>query len=414
MAIEFKLPDVGEGVAEGEVVQWLVGAGDAVEEHQSVVEVMTDKATVEIPSPATGVITALHAEAGDVVEVGGVLFTLETADAPAVAGAASSTETAAQAAGGTGSGAVLTPTPPPKPVGAKALATPSARRVARELDIELSEVAGTGRNGVIRRCDVEAAHGAGGASTVGAHASTMDVPTGAGGETRVPFRGVRRKISEAMVRSRDSAVHFTVVEEVDVTELVALRERAKAVGAEQGVKVTYMPFIMKAVAKALERFPQLNGRLDEQAGEIVRCHYVNLGIATDTDTGLLVPVIEGVERKGVLALAGELAQLAQSARTGRISPERLKGSTFSITNAGNIGGIHATPIINHPDIAILGVHRIMKRPGVVEGPEGDRIEVRQYMNFSTSVDHRLADGADGVRFLVALKELLECPGLLAL
>ncbi|HJP02650.1 MAG TPA: dihydrolipoamide acetyltransferase family protein [Planctomycetota bacterium] len=430
MAIEFKLPDVGEGVAEGEVVQWLVSEGDAVEEHQSVVEVMTDKATVEIPAPASGVITAFQAEAGDVVPVGGVLFILETegaaapapapaevavqAPAPAAKLPAPVAEVPAPAPVESVSGAVLTPTPPPpRAAGAKALATPSARRVARELGIDLVDVAGTGRNGVIRRADVEQTH-ASEASTAGVSTPAVSAPVSTGGETRVPFRGVRRKIAEAMVRSRDTAAHFTVVEEVDVTDLVALRARAKAVGAEQGVKVTYMPFIMKATAIALARFPQLNGHLDEQAGEIVQCHYVNLGIATDTDKGLMVPVIRGVESKGVLALAAELAALAESARTGTISPDAFKGSTFSITNAGNIGGILATPIINHPDIAILGVHRIMKRPGVVEGADGDRIEVRQYMNFSTSIDHRLADGADGVRFLVAIKQLLECPGLLAL
>ncbi|MDP6762581.1 MAG: dihydrolipoamide acetyltransferase family protein [Planctomycetota bacterium] len=410
MAIEFKLPDVGEGVAEGEVVQWLVAVGDAVEEHQSVVEVMTDKATVEIPAPAPGVVSAFHAEAGDVVEVGAVLFTLETGgesapDTPDVEVAAAPVEREAE-------DAVLTPAAPPRSPGAKALATPSARRVARGRGVELASVAGTGRNGVIRRSDVEAAHAAPAASS--AAPVPAEAPVAAGGETRVPFRGVRRKIAEAMVRSRDSAVHFTVVEEVDVTELVTLRERAKTIGAARGIKVTYMPFIMKAAAKALLDFPQLNGRLDEEAGEIIHSHTVNLGIATDTDKGLLVPVVRHVERKGVLELAAELAELAESARTGRIGPEQLQGSTFSITNAGNIGGIHATPIINHPDIAILGVHRIMKRPGVVEGPDGDRIEVRRYMNFSTSVDHRLADGADGVRFLVALKGLLECPGLLAL
>jgi pyruvate dehydrogenase E2 component (dihydrolipoamide acetyltransferase) len=225
---------------------------------------------------------------------------------------------------------------------------------------------------------------------------------------------VRRKIADAMLRSMQTAVHFTVVEEVDVTDFVALREKAKALGAQQGLKVTYMPFIMKAVANGLLKYPMLNGRLDESTQELVHCHYVNLGVATDTPTGLIVPVIRDVQHKGVLELAEELGELAERTRAGKVRPDELKDSTFTITNAGNIGGTLATPIINFPDIAILGVHRLMKRPGVVETAEGDHIEVRQYMNLSCSVDHRLADGADGARFLAWLRILLETPGLLSL
>ncbi len=415
--LEFKLPDIGEGVAEGEIVKWLVAEGATVAEHQAVVEVMTDKATVEIPSPAAGRITALKAKPGDVVPVGTVLFTLQTAGAtPAAAPKAPAPAIAGK--------------PEPKPVAAsaepesangKVLAVPSARRVARELGIDLSEVQGTGRNGIVRRADVEAfaqrAEAAPEVAPATAAARKAPAPVSfAPGEreTRVPFRGVRRKIAEAMVRSKSTAAHFTVVEELDVTDLVRLREQAKELGSEQGVKVTYMPFIMKATALALARFPMLNGHLDEAAGEIVRCAYVDLGIAMDTDNGLIVPVVREVQSKGVLQLAAELAELAERTRAGKVKAEELKGSTFSITNAGNIGGILATPIINFPDIAILGVHRIVKRPGVVETPQGDRIEVRQYMNLSCSVDHRLADGADAARFLVYLKKLLESPGLLAL
>jgi len=233
-------------------------------------------------------------------------------------------------------------------------------------------------------------------------------------ETRVPFRGMRRKIAEAMVRSKFTAPHFTVVEEVDVTDLVRIRTQAKAIGEMDGVKVTYLPFIMKAVALCLERFPMLNGRLDEATEEIIQCGYADLGIATDTPNGLVVPVIRDVGTKSVMQLAKELGALVERTREGKVSREELAGSTFTITNAGNLGGILATPIINYPDIAILGVHRLRKAPGVVEGPDGDRIEVRQFMNFSLSVDHRLADGADGARMLAYLRTLLENPGLLAL
>ena len=428
MALEFKLPDIGEGIAEGEIVKWLVKVGDTVKEHQSVVEVMTDKATVEVPAPASGRITRLLAKAGEVVPVGKVIFSLTTTGAPAVAPANEEAPAPAIPARAPAAAAASSAQTPAKSrADDKVLAVPSARRVARELGIDLGQVQGSGRSGVVRRADVEAFATAG---TRAAQSEKADTPattpaattasqpplTFAPGarETRTPFRGVRRKIAEAMTRSKHTAAHFTVVEEVDVTDLVKLREQAKAIGAESNVKVTFMPFIMKATALALAKFPELNGHLDEAAGEIVTFGYVNLGIAMDTPTGLIVPVVKEVQSKGALQLAAELGELAERTRAGKVKPEDLKGSTFSITNAGNIGGIFATPIINFPDIAILGVHRIVKRPGVVETPQGDKIEVRQYMNFSCSVDHRLADGADGARFLVYLKKLLENPGLLAL
>jgi pyruvate dehydrogenase E2 component (dihydrolipoamide acetyltransferase) len=312
----------------------------------------------------------------------------------------------------------------------KVLAVPSARRVARELGIDLTQVTGSGRHGVVRRADVEAysmsasrpappapiaaaaSIRAPAAPAAVAPAPLALVPNAR--ETRVPFRGVRRKISEAMVRSKFTAPHFTVVEELDVTELVALREKAKLMASEAGVKLTYMPFIMRAVANGLVKYPELNSKLDEATQEIVTYSDVNLGIATDTPSGLIVPVIRDVQNKGLLQLAKELVDLADRTRGGKVASEELKGSTFSITNAGNIGGTLATPIINFPDAGILGVHRIVKRPGVVESPNGDRIEVRQYMNLSISVDHRLVDGATAVRFLVHLRRLLESPGLLAL
>jgi pyruvate dehydrogenase E2 component (dihydrolipoamide acetyltransferase) len=449
--IEFKLPDIGEGIAEGEIVKWLVRVGDAVKEHQSIVEVMTDKATVEVPAPAGGTISAIKAKEGEVVPVGKVIFSLATAGAAAAPG----TATASQAAPAqaplrapaarelvSSTSAAGTPRAEASRTGAtrsfsdgKILAVPSARRLARDMNVDLAAVSGSGRHGVVRRADVEAfANAAAAAPAAGTGAertSPAEKPAAAAGapprttaqpahfapgerEKRIPFRGVRRKIAEAMVRSKFTAPHFTVVEEVDVTDLVSLREKAKAIGAESNVKVTFMPFIMKATALALAKYPMLNGHLDEATQELVRYQYVNLGIAMDTDNGLIVPVVREVQAKGILEIAADLADLAERTRAGKVKPEELKGSTFSITNAGNIGGTLATPIINFPDIAILGVHRIMKKPGVVETPQGDKIEVRQYMNFSCSVDHRLADGADGARFLVYVKKLLENPGLLAL
>ncbi len=423
--LEFKLPDIGEGVAEGEIVKWLAKAGDSVKEHQAVVEVMTDKATVEIPAPAAGKLLELRANAGDVVPVGSVIFVLETAGGAVAAPAAAPAHVthAAPALAAVGAAAA----PAKRASDEKILAVPSARRIARELGIELGDVSGSGRHGVVRRADVEAFAKSRSAAPAPAAKPAVAAPAAPAKpaaapvtfapqerETRIPFRGVRRKISEAMVRSKFTAPHFTVVEEVDVTELVRLRETAKVMGQESGIKVTFMPFIMKACALGLAKYPMLNGHLDEATQEIVRCGYVNLGIAMDTDNGLIVPVIKDVQSKGILQLAQELNELAERTKAGKVKPDDLKGSTFSITNAGNIGGILATPIINFPDIAIMGVHRIVKRPGVVETPQGDKIEVRQYMNFSASVDHRLADGADGARFLVHIKRLLENPGLLAL
>ncbi len=417
--LEFKLPDIGEGIAEGEIVKWHVAEGAEVKEHQTVVEVMTDKATVEVPSPAPGKVVSLLAAEGETVPVGQVIFKLETAGgggkapaaAPAGAPAAAPKATAA-APTASGNGSAVSNG------NASVLAVPSARRVARELGVELSQVTGTGRNGIVRRADVEAFVKTAPAPNTGqgpapVKAAPISIPAGER-ETRVPFRGVRRKIAEAMSRSKFTATHFTVVEEMDVTDLVKLRGEAKALGAEQGVKVTYMPFIMMAAAKALAVYPELNSQLDESTNEIVTFNYVNLGIATDTGNGLIVPVIPDVQAKGIMQLAAELGELAARTREGKVKPDELRGGTFTITNAGNIGGILATPIINFPEVGILGVHRLMKRPGVVESPEGDRIEVRQYMNLSISVDHRLVDGASAARYLVHMKRLLENPGLLSL
>jgi pyruvate dehydrogenase E2 component (dihydrolipoamide acetyltransferase) len=432
--IDFKLPDIGEGIAEGEIVKWLVQVGDQVKEHQSIVEVMTDKATVEVPAPAAGRITRLLANAGEVVPVGKVIFSLTTAAAPAPAtpAAAPATPTVAAptreaALAGVAGSAASARAPSVSRADDKVLAVPSARRVARDLGIDIAQVPGSGRGGIVRRSDVEMFASLVSAATtastptslpsLGARPATPLAPIAfapGARETRAPFRGVRRKIAEAMTRSKHTAAHFTVIEEVDVADLVKLREEAKTIGADSNVKVTFMPFIMKATALGLAKFPELNGHLDEATQEIVTYGFVNLGIAIDTPSGLIVPVVKEVQSKGVLQLAAELAEIADRTRAGKVKPEELKGSTFSITNAGNIGGIFATPIINFPDIAILGVHRIVKRPGVVETPQGDKIEVRQYMHFSCSVDHRLADGASAARFLVYLKKLLENPGLLAL
>jgi pyruvate dehydrogenase E2 component (dihydrolipoamide acetyltransferase) len=413
MALNFKLPDIGEGITEAEIVNWIAAVGDEVEEYQSVVEVMTDKAVVEIPAPCAGTLTEVRGAAGETVAVGSVLFVIEAkGDAPQDDAGKPDPETAPGAVS-TPEAAVASETPtalPPRRTG-KVLAVPSARHAARELKVDLQEVRGTGRNGIIRVADVKA-HAAAPASSPASMSPTTTTP--GEGQSRKPFRGMRRKIAEAMSRSKQTAAHFTVVEEVDVTELVALRDTAKKLGEKHGVKITYTPFFMKATAIALGHYPELNSQLDEVTQEIVTFDHVNLGIATDTPNGLVVPVVPGVQAQGILQLAGTLQELAERTREGKVRPEELRGGTFTITNAGPIGGILATPIINVPEVAILGIHRIVKRPAVVEGPDGDRVEVRRMMNISLSVDHRIVDGATAARFLMTIKEMLEHPGLLAL
>jgi len=346
---------------------------------------------------------------GGVAQVGQVLFVLET---EAAAGGAAATAPAAKAA----------PAPaPPAAVGGKVKAAPATRRLARELGVDLGAVQGTGPKGRIRPEDVRAAAAArqqpaapaGTPAPAAAPAAPPAFPQVAGSREveRIPFRGVRKRTAEAMARSKFTATHFSLIEEVDVTELKVVRAKAREVGERHGVKITYMPYIMKAVAIVLQEVPQLNCMLDEEAQELVIHKYVNLGIAVDTPRGLLVPVVTDVHHKGLLQLAAELQDLAGRAREGKVRPEELKGSTFSITNAGNIGGIFATPIINFPNSAILGVHTIRRLPRVMAD---DSIVPRDILWLSISIDHRLVDGADGARFMVRLRELLENPALMLL
>jgi len=316
---------------------------------------------------------------------------------------------------------------PPADPGKKVLAAPATRRLAREMGVDLSAVTGTGPNGRVRPDDVRAAQAAPAAAPapvpVAAPAAAPAAPAaaakpipafpmvqGAREVEEIPFRGIRRKTAEAMSRSKFTATHFSLIEEVDCTELIAARAKAKAVGEGYGVKVTYMPYIMKAVAIGLTEFPQLNAELDEERGVILQKRYVNLGIAVDTPNGLVVPAVKDVHLKGVLQLSAELADVAGRARAGQLKPEDFQDSTFSITNAGNIGGVFATPIINFPEVAIVGVHAMRKMPRCV----GDDIVAREVMNLSISIDHRLVDGADGARFMVRVRQLLEDPSLMLL
>jgi pyruvate dehydrogenase E2 component (dihydrolipoamide acetyltransferase) len=436
---EFKLPDIGEGIAEGEIVSWKVKAGQTVKEEDEFVEVMTDKATVTITVPYAGVIAELRCKEGDVVPVGSVIAVIDAgaaggAAAPAPAPAAAAPAPAAPAASkpapapAAAPAPAPAPTPAPKPAAApapaaafvqsspgKVLAAPATRRRARELGIDLGAVAATGPRGRITNDDLAAAGSRPAAAAPAAAAAgsgaprftpvAIAPPPAGRTEERIPFRGLRRKIAEAMTRSKFTATHFTYVDDIDVTDLAKIRGDAKKAFADSGVNVTYLPFIMKAIVVAMKQFPMMNASLDEVTNELVVKKYFNFGIATDTDNGLIVPVVKDVDRKSVGDLAKDIQDLAARTRDGKVTVDDLTGGTFTITNAGNIGGLFATPVINFPEVAILGVHAIKDTPVVKNG----QIVVGKKMYLSVSIDHRIVDGATGARWMNVIKDCLEQP-----
>jgi pyruvate dehydrogenase E2 component (dihydrolipoamide acetyltransferase) len=427
---EFKLPDIGEGIAEGEIVSWKVKAGQEVKEEDEFVEVMTDKATVMITAPFDGVVKELKAKEGDVVPVESVIAVFDVG-ATAAAGSPEAPKTEAPKPEAPKpqppkADPVLTPQAKAAPSfeqaePGKVLAAPATRRRARELGLDLHQVQGTGPSGRVTNDDLAAFASAGGGAVAAppppkpaapafAPVSVAPAPQGAT-EERIPFRGLRRKIAEAMSRSKNTAAHFTYVDDIDVTRLVALRKEAKAMYADSGVNVTFLPFIMKAVVEAHRKFPMMNSALDESTQELVVKKYYNFGIATDTEQGLIVPVLKDVDKKSIAQLAAELQDLAQRTRDGKIGVENLQGGTFTITNAGNIGGLFATPVINFPEVAILGVHAIKQTP--VVDADG-QIVVGQVMYLSISIDHRIVDGATGARWMNVVKDCLENPQRLLL
>jgi pyruvate dehydrogenase E2 component (dihydrolipoamide acetyltransferase) len=397
MAYEFKLPDIGEGMAEGEIVRWLVKEGDTLAQDQPMVEVMTDKATVEIATPRAGIVLERRFQEGQRCPVGQVLIVIDTAGAAPKTPEVSSKDR----------------TPGPVSVGPAAggtLATPATRRLARELGVDLARLKGSGPGGQITAADVRAA-GVGSAPAKDTDDQLTPGPTTqTSGDVRIPFRGVRRMIAEHMVETQRQVAQFTFVEEIDCTELVELRNKAEARLGGHGIKLTYLPFFVKAAAEALKKHPQINATLDEPAGEIVQRREYHIGIAAQTPEGLMVPVIRHADRRSLLELAREVDRLAVAAKNGRVSQRDLGGSTFTITSLGALGGIVATPIVNYPEVAILGIHKIAKRPVVVD----DKIVIRDMMNLSLSVDHRLVDGYDAAHFMAEMKASLETPGLIFL
>ncbi len=420
---EFKLPDIGEGVTEGEIVSWLVKVGDAVTEDQEMVEVMTDKATVTIGAPKAGTVAELKGAVGDTIPVGQTLVVLdlggaaEPAAAPVAAPAAAPVpaaapkETAASAVGDIKE--ELPGMAPPSSAGGPPLAAPATRKLARELGVDLGVVQGSGSLGRITREDVESHAARGPAAAPKATPAAAPAPAQlpvtppprAATDTRVPLRGLRKRIFENMARSKRTAAHFTYADEVECTKLIALRDRTRAYAESTGVKLTFLPFIVKATVAALKKHPMLNTWVDDAAGEMIHKATYDIGIATATDAGLTVPVVRGADRLSVLEIAREIARLSADARIGKIKPEDVGGSTFTVTSLGKLGGLFSTPVVNYPEVAIMGVHEMKKRPVIVD----DEIRIGNVMVLALSFDHRVIDGHVGAAFAQEVKALLEDP-----
>jgi len=399
----FKLPDVGEGIAESEIATWRVTLGERVTEDQPLVDMLTDKAAVEIPSPVSGVIVALHGEAGDKVAVGGALVEIET-EADDAGAAVVDAIVAAPAPLAVPAPAAAAPASTPTPVradGAKPQTSPAVRKRARELAVDLNQVAGSGPRGRITLDDVTGHLPA---------APSSATPSDDDAVTAIKLIGLRRKIAETMQRTMQRIPHFAYVEEIDVTELESLRLHLNQLhGAARG-KLTLLPFLIRAIAKVRGRFPQINATFDDEANIVHRHAALHVGIATQTPQGLVVPVARHVQKLDLWSTATEIRRLADAARSGKARREELSGSTITITSLGAIGGIVSTPVINAPEVAIIGVNKMVERPVIRHGA----IVPRLMMNLSSSFDHRIVDGFDAAEFIQAIKSLLEHPATLYL
>ena len=417
MATEFKLPDLGEGVEAGDVVSVLVAEGDTIEIDQGVVELETDKALVEVPSSVAGTITKIHINAGDRVPVGSLLISVEEGEQQVTADPEPKAEAPAPAPKEEPEPTARAPEPtppaprPPAPTsnGDPIPAAPSTRRLARELGIDLTQVAGSGPGGRISQDDVKAAvrdRQTGGPAPT----APVELPDFSrwGNIERQPLSKVRQIIAKNMSQAWQQVAHVTQFDRADVTDLEAFRQRNKEKAEALGAKLTPTVLALKAIITALKTFPQFNASLDAGANEIILKHYYNLGIAVDTERGLLVPVIKDVDRKDILELALELGDISQRARTGKIGLDELQGGTFTVTNLGSLGVGEFTPIVNHPEVAILGFGRAREEATVREG----RIEPRLIMPLALSYDHRVIDGADGARFMRKIVDALENPELM--
>lgn len=411
MAVEFKLPDLGEGITTGDIKKWHVRKGDKVEEDDTLVEVETDKAVVELPSPATGTVTDLRFDEGASVNVGDVIAVIGEE------GEAVKEKPVQEKAEEKAAKEAVKPEPSPPEREKKeipALATPSTRMLAKQLNVNINDVRGTGPGGRITDEDVKKAAGKPAeapqkpsAPPEAAKAPEKPAPAPvAGAEERIPIKGIRKTISENMARTARSTVQVTVFDDADVTELSEWRDRVNSL-SQDGVKISYLAYVVKAVATALREHPYLNSSVDEEKNEIILKKYYNIGIAVDTDRGLLVPVIKDADRKSLTEISREIKNTVDEARSGQIGVSQLKGGTFTVTNIGSIGGLWSTPILNYPELAILEMQQIREMPRVAEG----EIMIRKVMNLCLTIDHKIIDGAVGQRFLNSVKRYIENPQL---
>jgi 2-oxoisovalerate dehydrogenase E2 component (dihydrolipoyl transacylase) len=392
----FKLPDVGEGTAEAEIVTWHVAVGQTIAEDDPLVDVMTDKATVEMTSPVSGVVLELTGAPGDMAPVGSGIVVIEVAaeaDADGIVQAPAVETIAAPAP--------QAPSPAAPEAGAhKPLAAPAVRRRAEDLGVSLSDIAGTGPDGRIEHADLDALAVKAPAPGAPAYARRTEIE-------EIKIIGLRRKIAEKMQDAKRRIPHFAYIEEVDMTALEELRSHLNNFHKDRG-KLTVLPFFMRALVKALPAYPQINARFDDDAGVVSRYGGVHIGVATQTSNGLIVPVVRHAEALDLWASAAEVARLAKAARDGKATSEELSGSTITLTSLGPLGGIATTPVINHPEVAIVGPNKIVERPVV----RGGQVTVRKMMNLSSSFDHRVVDGYDAAAFIQTIKGLLEYPATL--
>jgi len=428
--LDFKFPDVGEGITEGQIVKWKVKEGDVVKQDQVLVEVETDKAVVEIPSPQPGSIIKIHAKESEKIKVGQVIVSIgEKGEKSPV------TKRVAEKV----KGVVKKPEPKntkekytssvvgklddkvkelPQPEQTKSAsgvkAMPKVRNMAKAAGVDLTKVEGTGPGGRITTDDVRKHTGAVGLSTAPHPTTPSAAPKMTfdkyGRVLEIPITGVRKKIAENMVKARFTAPHATEMEEADVTKLVAFRKKNKKLAADKGVHLTYLPFVIKAVVAALEKHPYVNATMDEEKGVIRNKQYYNIGVATDTPFGLMVPVIKNADKKNIIRIAHDIETMAKAARERKITINDLQGGTFTITNYGSLGGTFGVPVINYPEAAILGVGRIMEKPMAKDGT----IVIRKIMPLSLSFDHRIIDGAQAARFIASVMKHLEDPDFLLL
>lgn len=431
MAFEFRLPDIGEGIHEGEIVKWFVKAGDTIEEDDVLAEVQNDKSVVEIPSPVSGTVEEVLVDEGTVAVVGDIIVKIDAPDAEEMQFKGnhsddSSSEEPKEEAAKEESASSQESQPAASTQDAEVdenrtiKAMPSVRKYARDNGVNIKAVAGSGKNGRITKEDIDA-HLNGGATQTASNESaastseetittsaTQSVPEGDFPETTEKIPAMRKAIAKAMVNSKHTAPHVTLMDEIDVQQLWDHRKKFKEIAAEQGTKLTFLPYVVKALVSALKKYPALNTSFNEEAGEIVHKHYWNIGIAADTDRGLLVPVVKHADRKSIFQISDEINELAVKARDGKLTSDEMKGATCTISNIGSAGGQWFTPVINHPEVAILGIGRIAQKPIVKDG----EIVAAPVLALSLSFDHRQIDGATGQNAMNHIKRLLNNPELL--